>query len=167
MQVNREGRVVSLEGVLNEHVDLQAVEGAMKAASQAASGENGEVVLDLSKVQRANSSGLLQWLRMAKRLKLPLCYKNVPVWLVEQFNMIDEFFDGQVKVESIYAHFYCTETDTSESHLLKIGTDIPIQDQYKDFHASVTSSQGKTLEPDFDERSYFHFIARHLYKKAG
>lgn len=167
MHVSREGRVVSLDGVLNEHVDLQIIEAALTAATQAASTESGEIILDLSKVQRANSSGLLQWLRMTKRLKLPLCYKNSPVWLVEQFNMIDEFFDGQVRVESIFAHFYCPETDSSETHLLTLGKDIPILDQYKTFHASATSTDGKTLEPDFDERSYFHFIARHLFKKMN
>ena len=167
MQVKREGRVVNLVGVLNEHVDLQAVETEIIAATQAATAENGEIILDLSKVQRANSSGLLQWLRLTKRLKIPLCYSNAPVWLVEQFNMIDEFFDGQVNVDSIYAHFYCNETDSIDSHLLKIGHDVPIQNQYKDFQFSVISKQGKTLEPDFDERSYFHFIAKHLAKKMS
>ena len=165
MRVKREGEIVNLEGILNEHVDLQSVENEIAAAAQAATAKNGEAILDLSKVQRANSSGLLQWLRMTKRLNIPLCYINAPVWLVEQFNMIDEFFDGQVRVESIFANFYCTETDNIENHLLKLGIDVPIQEQYKDFQFKVISQQGKTLEPDFDERSYFHFIAKHLAPK--
>jgi ABC-type transporter Mla MlaB component len=167
MQVSLDGTVVGLIGVLNEHVDLHSVEAAIMTAHQMASDERGEVSLDLSKVQRANSSGLLQWLRMTKRLKVPLCYVNVPVWLVEQFNMIDEFFDGQVRVESIFAHFYSPDTDSSESRLLKIGTDVPVLEHYRNFSAAATSSEGKGLEPDFDERSYFHFIARHLYKKPS
>lgn len=166
MHVNREGRTISLEGVLNEHVDLNVIEEAIREANKAAASDNGEVLLDLSKVQRANSSGLLQWLRMTKRLSLPLCYRNTPVWLVEQFNMIDEFFDGDVRVESLYAHFYCPETDSSESHLLTLGKEVPILSQYKDFQVTVTSGEGKTLEPDFDERSYFHFIARHIFTKS-
>lgn len=167
MQVNREGHIVGLEGVLNEHVDLGVIEEAIREASKAAPNENGEVLLDLSKVQRANSSGLLQWLRMTKRVSKPLCYRNTPVWLVEQFNMIDEFFDGHVRVESLYAHFYCPESDNSESHLLTIGKEVPVLSQYKDFHVNVTSREGKLLEPDFDERSYFHFIARHIFKKVS
>lgn len=165
MLVKQEGQLVSLEGILNEHVDLQVVESAVVEASKSAKG--GAVSLDLSKVNRANSSGLLQWLRMTKRLKCPLNYVNTPVWLVEQFNMIDEFFDGKISVESIFAHFYCPDTDTSETHLLKVGVEVPIQDQYKSFHLKVTSADGKLLEPDFDERSYFHFIARHLSKDAA
>lgn len=164
MLVKQEGHLVSLEGILNEHVDLQVVEAAVIEASKAAKGSS--VSLDLSKVSRANSSGLLQWLRMTKRLKCGLNYINTPVWLVEQFNMIDEFFDGKISVESIYAHFYCPDTDSSETHLLKLGVEVPIQDQYKSFQLKVTSSEGKMLEPDFDERSYFHFIARHLAKPA-
>ncbi|MFZ9519089.1 MAG: hypothetical protein ACO3A4_01295 [Silvanigrellaceae bacterium] len=164
MLVKQEGQLVSLEGILNEHVDLQIVESAVIDASKAAKGK--AVSLDLSKVNRANSSGLLQWLRMTKRLKCALNYVNTPVWLVEQFNMIDEFFDGQISVESIYAHFYCPETDSSETHLLKLGVEVPIQEQYKTFQLKVTSTNGQSLEPDFDERSYFHFIARHLAKNA-
>ncbi|NBO38404.1 hypothetical protein EBU99_07450 [bacterium] len=165
MLVAREGRVVSLDGVLNEHVDLQSVEATILEASASAPAEGGQVLLDLSKVQRANSSGLLQWLRMTKRLKCPLRYVKAPVWLVEQFNMIDEFFDGEISVESIYAHFYCPETDSSETHLLQIEKDVPLLDNFREFRLMVKSSDGGELEPDFDERSYFHFIARHLVKK--
>ena len=165
MLVKNEGQLVSLEGILNEHVDLQVVESAILDAAKSAGG--GAVSLDLSKVSRANSSGLLQWLRMTKRIKNPLNYVRTPVWLVEQFNMIDEFFDGHISVESVYAHFYCPDTDTSETHLLKLGVEVPIQDQYKTFHLKMSSSDGKELEPDFDERSYFHFIARHLSKTVS
>jgi ABC-type transporter Mla MlaB component len=164
MLVKNEGQLISLEGILNEHVDLQVVESAIIEASKTAA--DGSVSLDLSKVSRANSSGLLQWLRMTKRLKNPLKYVRTPVWLVEQFNMIDEFFDGQISVESVYAHFYCPDTDTSETHLLNLGVEVPVQDQYKTFRLKIASSDGKELEPDFDERSYFHFIARHLAKPA-
>ena len=98
-----------------------------------------------------------------KKIQTPLCYVRTPVWLVEQFNMIDEFFDGDVSVESIYAHFYSPENDSSETRLLTLGTDVPILENYRNYNAS---SEGSQLEPDFDERSYFHFISRHLYKSA-
>lgn len=163
MLVKQDGSLVSLEGILNEHVDLQVVEAAISEASR--TDKTSLVSLDLSKVNRANSSGLLQWLRMTKRLKCGLKYINTPVWLVEQFNMIDEFFDGKISVESIFAHFYCPDTDSSETHLLKLGADVPIREQYKDFQLKMTSADGKSLEPDFDERSYFHFIARHIAKQ--
>jgi ABC-type transporter Mla MlaB component len=161
MQVRNEGHTVYFSGVLNEHVDLNNTEAALLAAQQSVTDKQPRVCLDFSHVSRANSSGLLQWLRLMKKTRIPLCYIRTPVWLVEQFNMIDEFFDGDVSVESIYAHFYSPETDSSETHLLTLGTDVPILENYRSYNAQLEGSQ---LEPDFDERSYFHFISRHLYK---
>jgi len=163
MQVRNEGHTVFFSGVLNEHVDLNNTEAALLAAQQSLTDKQKRVCLDLSQVSRANSSGLLQWLRLMKKIQTPLCYVRTPVWLVEQFNMIDEFFDGDVSVESIYAHFYSPENDSSETRLLTLGTDVPILENYRNYNAS---SEGSQLEPDFDERSYFHFISRHLYKSA-
>ncbi|MEY2988651.1 MAG: hypothetical protein RJB13_2172 [Pseudomonadota bacterium] len=161
MQVRNDGCTVFFSGILNEHVDLNNTEAVLHAAQQALTDQQPRVCLDLSQVSRANSSGLLQWLRLMKKTHIPLCYVRTPVWLVEQFNMIDEFFDGDVSVESIYAHFYSPENDTSETRLLNLGTDVPILENYRNY--SATSEDSK-LEPDFDERSYFHFISRHLYK---
>lgn len=163
MQVRTEGHTVFFSGVLNEHVDLNNTESALHAAHRSLSGDQKRVCLDLSHVSRANSSGLLQWLRLMKKAQIPLCYIRTPVWLVEQFNMIDEFFDGDVTVDSIYAHFYSPDTDTSETRLLTIGTDVPVLENYRNYNAGSADAQ---LEPDFDERSYFHFISRHLYKAS-
>lgn len=162
MLLKQEGSLVSLEGILNEHVDLEIIEDAI--VQSAKSSQEGIVSLDLSQVIRANSSGLLLWLRMTKRIKCGLNYIRTPVWLVEQFNMIDEFFEGKISVESFFAHFYSEERDEIETRLLKVGSDVPVQDNYKNFNLTLTSADGKTLEPDFDERSYFHFIARHISK---
>lgn len=164
MQVRNDGYTVFFSGILNEHVDLNSTESAIHAARQSLSDTQTRVCLDFSQVSRANSSGLLQWLRLMKKIQIPLCYVRTPVWLVEQFNMIDEFFDGDVSVESIYAHFYYPETDSSETRLLTLGTDIPILENYRNFSTSSALTDAGQLEPDFDERSYFHFISRHLYK---
>lgn len=167
MQVRNEGSTVIFSGILNEHVDLNATESVIYVAHRTLNEASGTVFLDFSQVSRANSSGLLQWLRLMKKIQLPMCYVRAPVWLVEQFNMIDEFFDGQVTVESIYAHFYCPETDSNETRLLTLGVDVPILENYRTFRVTVPSNENAELEPDFDERSYFHFILRHLYKATS
>jgi hypothetical protein len=44
---------------------------------------------------------------------------------------------------------------------------VPILENYRTFRVTVPSNENAELEPDFDERSYFHFISRHLYKATS
>ena len=159
MQVRVENNLVEFSGYLSEKSDAEAIKnGLMQAAS---SSSDGCVRIDFSKVEKANSVGILTYLKTFLSLNITVVYERVPIWLVEQFNVIDEFLTGNVVVASLYAQFYCPETNRSTSKLLHVGKEIPIQKDYGDFDPTTKDEAGNSLEPDFDPASYFYFLSQH------
>ena len=122
-------------------------------------GHNGEVKVDLSKVKRANSTGIVVWLKFLQSIKTPVCYMNCPVWLVNQFNMIDQFFHNNSKVGSIQTPFYCEETGACRVVTLNLGEEVPILESYENYTFENRTIDGKVYEPDFDPEGYLSFIS--------
>ena len=164
MDVRVEGRTLHFSGVLDEASIMDAVKTSIEEGASNAAGQR--VLFDLSEVKRANSCGILSWLRLLRDVDVPVTYINTPIWLIAQFNMIAEFFSGEVDVESIQAPFYCPDDDTSIALTLLIGKDVPVQDDYEDFEFENRTIEGREYEPDFDPAEYFAFIAVN-YQRFG
>ncbi|MGE0763913.1 MAG: hypothetical protein AB7N80_11595 [Bdellovibrionales bacterium] len=157
MRVNILPQSMVFEGVLDENTsldDLNAAFAKLKAANP-----KGVITLDLSKVARANSSGILTWLKFLKNSNYPFKYVNSPVWLVSQFNMISGYFEGGSFVESFQAPYYAPQSQSSKSFNLIIGRDVPLQQDYSNFSFKNRTVNGEEFEIDFEPEQYFQFIA--------
>jgi hypothetical protein len=159
MQIRVENNLVEFSGYLSEKSDADIIrKGLMQAASFSS---DGSIRIDFSKVEKANSVGILTYLKTFLSMNLAVVYERVPIWLVEQFNVIDEFLVGNAVVASLYAQFYCPETNRSQMKLLHVGKDIPIQKDYADLDLTTKDEAGNSLEPDFDPATYFYFLSIH------
>jgi hypothetical protein len=124
------------------------------------------VELDFSEVPKANSVGLLKWVRILSELapkQIRLIYVDAPAWMVEQFGMIDEFFTGEVTVSSFFGRFYCPSEDIIVMKKLTLGQDIPLLQNYETFDI-VLKGEDQRLEPDFEVPVYLSFLAKHYDK---
>jgi len=157
MTVATDSNKLSFEGVLDERCVLDDLVNAFSNVKN--SGDGKPLILDLSAVKRANSSGIITWLKFLQKAGVKMCYINSPVWLVNQFNMIDQFFENGSKVESIQAPFYCEDTGESLNINLNIGAEIPIKDSYEDFSLDNRIIDGQEYEPDFEPERYFSFLS--------
>lgn len=74
--------VLKVTGEMNKVTVPQLVRDSRSYMSQI----SGDIVVDLSAVERADSSGLamlIEWMRMAKKSQRNIQYKNVPTQLME------------------------------------------------------------------------------------
>lgn len=152
-----DGRVIKLSGVINESFTERSFEEAIKPLKDENS--SSPVYLDLIDVQHSNSQGMLTWRMALMSASVPLVLQNIPVWLVEVFNMWPNYLSGiDVCVESIQASFYDPDTEQVKVCLLNIGKDIPILTDYSDYEYPEVQFNGRTLEPEFDPSVYFTFL---------
>ena len=165
MEVHGTDNALVFRGVLDEKCPIDLIEEALQKAAQKLA-TNSRVALDFSNVKRANSCGILAWFKLTEQLVLPISYINVPVWLVEQFGFTD-FAKSNAVVESVFAPFYCPEKDVHELFLLRIGIDVPFQDNYLNWALERKNAEGWTFEPDFEPDQYFRFLALSSVKGAG
>lgn len=155
MDAQRNGSTVSFSGILDEHTSADALRRTLTEAMQTVQGRR--VSLDLSQVRRANSVGILTWFKLLRDLAPRATYVNMPVWLVEQFN-VSEGIRGDIDIESFQAPFYCPEKDTHAIISLVVGRDVPVQTDYEDFEISLPNPDGTVFEADFEPAEYLHFL---------
>jgi hypothetical protein len=160
MDVTVSGERIEFSGYLNEKSNMDLVKTALEGASATAQSRGQRVTLDFSKVSKANSCGILTYLKTLIALKIPVTYVNAPIWLVEQFNALDDFFVGDILVTSIFAQFYSPQTDESFVLLQELGKDLPILSDYSSFEINPKSPEGHELEPDYEPELYYFFIAK-------
>jgi hypothetical protein len=158
-----EKSTIFLSGEMNEDTDFDETLRMLKETHQA-TGER--VRIDLSNVIRGNSVGIMNWIRYLYECQVPICYVNAPVWLVEQFNTINDFFRMDVSVESFFARFYSEADDDIYMRCLTVGVDIPLLDDYSDYELNMVDESGKAMEADFSTEMYFDFL-RELKQKQG
>lgn len=120
------------------------------------------IKLDFSNVKRANSSGIVTWLKFMHSSKDHFEYVNCPVWLVHQFNMIPDFLRDHTRVTSINSPFFCEELEACRNVKMVVGEDIPLLKSYKDYVVENRVIDGKQYEPDFDPATYFSFLEKIL-----
>ena len=151
---------LTFENVLQEETRIEDLAVSLKTLKN--QGIKPPLVLDLSKVERANSAGILVWLKFLMMIDIPYKYVQCPTWLVSQFNMIAGYFVNGGFVESIQAPFYNPENEFSKIITLKLGIDVPIQENYHEFKMPKRMIEGNEYEPDFDPNRYFSFIAKNF-----
>lgn len=162
MDVVVENNSLSFSGILNENMNVNKIKNEVMAIKSKIQKQE-RIRVDFGKVTHANSCGILQWLNIIGESKAPFTYYNVPIWFVEQFNMLEEIFFADVLVESIYAPFYIPSKEITVFKLLTLGTDIPFLDEYSDINFTF-SKDGVVHEPDFDPDDYFLFIKENKSK---
>lgn len=133
-------------GVLNERVPIEFFRSCLEELGK----EVSEIGLDFSDVSSGNSMGLRTLHDFLSELDQPVVYKNVPYWLVEQFNLIRGFVKKSWKVESLILPFYHPDSEEEISLLCEVGKDIPKLDSYEDFEYGEKLVNGQKYLPDFD-----------------
>ena len=150
--------VIHFDGTLTEDADWQRIESYMETHSHEAL-KDGLVRLDMSKVSRANSCGLLEWTKLVQKLEIEVEFVNCPIWLITQINCsIEDFLMERSLVTSLIAPFYNVQKDEHVMVNLKIPADVPIKDDYEDFTLELSTDDGYALEPDFEADEYFYFL---------
>ncbi len=145
--------VVYFEGFLDERSDpAEWKTGLTKMKDQKI------IAMDHSRVSRANSAGIVIWLKFVEKLKTPIKYVNCPVWLVGQLNMIKGFLKNDSFVESLQLPYHCEKNDESKTFLAVIGKEIPLQKEYSKFKAKNRVEDGHEYQPDFQPKNYLAFI---------
>lgn len=145
------------EDVLDERVSVKELNDVH--AKLTSGGFHPPIILDFSKVPYANSSGIVVWLRFLSEVKSEFKYVNTPIWLVNQFNMIDGHFVNESFVESFQAPFYAPATRDSEALTLVLGKDLPVLSDYGGFTFPNRIVDGKEFEIDFSPERYLSFIS--------
>jgi anti-anti-sigma regulatory factor len=164
MEVAVKNNTIEFSGILNEDSSIDKIkEGLQKALSNA---NNKSIFVDFSNVKRANSCGILAWYKILETLDGKFIYINVPLWLVEQFN-ISDFLGENTDVKSIEANFYCPQNDSHENLFLEIGKDIPVLQDYSSYSMTLKNKDGMELEMDFEPNEYFYFISSRFEKFKG
>ena len=162
MNSSLQGKRLMLLGVLDEHSDMDAVANLIEEYDKANPGQ--PIQVDFSEVDRANSCGIFEWLKVVLHSKASMHYVNTPVWLILQMNMNDEFLLENNLVSSLIAPFYSQEEDRNQEITLTVGKDVPILSSYEDYRFPDVTIQGVIFEPDFDPEDFFDFIARNYSK---
>lgn len=157
MRVSVLPNTLIFEGTLSE--DSSPTELASALAKLEQLGIKDAVSLDFSKVSRANSAGIVIWLKFLKTLKHPVKYVNAPVWLVGQFNMIKGYFDNGGFVESFQAPIFCPANEYSKVVTFQVGKEVPILKSFDDFRLPNRMIDGQEYEMDFDPGQYLSFIS--------
>jgi hypothetical protein len=153
-----DGDCLVVDGEIDERATVSELTALLEAGRQVVGHK--ELKLDLSRVDGANSLGIRSWLMAVKAVRGPFCYVHMPEWLVEQCNIISEFMAGQIRVESLYAPFYCNDTQERRLLLVVVGRDIPLLQDYGSFMYPPVRLDGKIYEPDFDPVDLFGFLSR-------
>jgi hypothetical protein len=154
------------EGILDEQTSEDHLRETLEKVKKA--GIKPPLNLDFSKVTYANSAGVVIWLKFANKSGIAFKYINAPVWLVNQFNMISDYFVNQSFVETLSAPYFAPKSQDSIVFTLKVGKDIPILENYADFKMPNRAAEGKVYEIDFDPGRYFSFISENyqLFKTS-
>jgi two-component system response regulator AtoC len=104
------GNLLRLEGVINERAEL----------AEHLRGLTGAVVLDLDKISRITSFGVLQWTRAMEQLGSTYCiFIKCRVSMLTQFNLVRDF-GGRGVLVSFYAPYVCPACDRTFDLLLDL-----------------------------------------------
>jgi hypothetical protein len=160
MKVNIvDGRFI-FEGVMDEGFSPSALEQALQAALEGRLAP--PFALDFSQVSRANSNGILIFLRFLAKAEHQFKYVNAPEWLVNQFNLISGYFVNNSYVESLFAPYFSAKNGKYIQKLLVIGKDIPLLEDYSKMALPELEIDGLNFEIDFYPEQYFQFISENL-----
>ena len=139
-----------VDGAVDEDIVLPTIsfEGVKKA------------YFDFEKMTFINSCGIRDWISWFKAVpeSVTVIYKNCPVSLIDQVNMVEGLLPENGKVKSFKIPYYCEECDNISTELVNL-TD----DSGTNFEAEEYIKCGKCsskAEIDVIESKYFKFLKR-------
>lgn len=153
MDLKVAGGAVRLIGNLNEDFD----EKELVRIVEQEFAEGLKPPLDFRDVRRANSCGIAALLRVLDKTKRGAVFVHCPVWLVEQMNQIDEFFDLGVSVGSVYVPYVSKSGGDFVLKLVNVPGGFLESEAYAGIE-TAKSEDGDELVADFDAEDYFHFL---------
>jgi hypothetical protein len=161
MDINISSHCIRLRGVLNEDVTQMQFEQTLSAAFASI---KGRLTVDFSEVSRTNSCGIARWISAVSNKNYPLNYTSVPIWLLEQFLMIEEFSSGDMYIDSLILPFYCVDSDVDIQKCLAIGKEIPLLNDYSNFSFDFLDQDGRQFVVNFDADALFDLlISKHKH----
>jgi len=123
----------------------------------------GKVVIDLEKVAAINSVGIRSWLQWFDGFQgATFTFKNCPVPIIMQMNMVEGFLPSGSKVESFFVPYFCEDCDKEFQEKFILDRDVFVENgAYRlasDYH--VQCSKGCSPELDTNEAKYFRFLTK-------
>lgn len=155
IEVTGEGKIIC-SGAMDESLsgsELKAIFEKLRPTLGAQ-----PLAVDFANVRSANSNGVVNWLRFLDSTRHPVKYQNAPIWMVRQFNMLQQFFAFGSFAESITVPFHSTTGTESIAVVLKLGSEIELRPNYRDFELPPRVIQGESYAMDCDPEAYFAFI---------
>jgi ABC-type transporter Mla MlaB component len=153
MPMKNLGNEISLIGNLNEQFDMNEVAHHIAGNPSVFSKC---VKLNFKDVPRANSCGIATLLKLLSSLECSVDFVHCPTWLVDQLNQIDEFFQINLNIVSIYAPYMDASSHDYTLRLIELKEGFFSSDEYENIEV-YTNSTGQTLSADFDKDDYFSF----------
>jgi hypothetical protein len=153
MEVIVQQGIVILSGTLTETFQKEQLLSHVRELGKL----NNTVKLSFAALSRANSVGIAHFLSALEDSTVPILGVCCPVWLVEQFNQISEFFDFNFRVESVYAPFVELETGKYHFALVNICEDFIESNLFRDIENPI-NIDGRNYLPDFERDDYFLFV---------
>lgn len=143
LTLEKTDRGFRLVGVIDESADFSSL-------------PDEPLLLDMSRISRVNSSGILQWVRWKRdRVSQPIL-ERVSASFVLALSMVPELSKG-AKIHSVLAPYVDLETDEQEELLLSTGQLAEIRES-RVAPELPSPSTSRTLVLDEDEENYFGFL---------
>ncbi len=146
----------NVRGTLNEQVSLDEV-----AAVIASKSDLKVIEFDFSHSKMLTSVGVMTWLKLLEKVSAPYYYSSAPIWLVSLFNSIPGFFkENQSYIKSMEVPFFCSSENQDRPVLLRISSDIPLLNNYKNFELPDITDNGQVYTLDLIPERYFAFLSQ-------
>jgi len=148
---------VSIQIKNNEIFIEGVIDGAADFSSILEESFSGLVKIDTKAVKRVNSTGVRQWVEFIKNFDYKILHRNCSVSVIEQFNMVPQFFGKNSDIESFHAPYFCEECDEEHEILLVCEDSLNFsgREVIKDFKCPECHEE---LERDFDTEEFFRFF---------
>jgi len=163
MQEKEQDILLQFSGVLNETFEnLEDVKIFNEIRTKK---EAKNIIINIKKLTSGNSSGLLLFIKTLDSLKKKVILQEVPEWMVWQLNMLSEFFQRDIFVESIEVP-YVTPTGNIKMVLFKLGEEIPFPVDWNQFEFPSLEKNKETWQPDVDNDYilFIQYLERNLKK---
>ena len=119
------------------------------------------VIIDFEKIESINSYGIRKWVEMLhNHTRKSIIYRNCPVFIIDQLNIISSLLTSNVKVESMNLPYYCSSCDEEKEPVVKINTDkIKGKEFLKKANKQFKCKKCKNFLRFYDdEAGYFNFL---------
>ena len=128
--------------------------------------EGKHVLVDFEEVAFINSLGIRKWLMWIEKHPFKsLRFKNLPLNVVDQVNMVEGFLPEDSQVESFYVPYYCEGCELETHHHFEEGREfcwgikVPTDEELR---SKKCEECGSGIEPSVQEQKFFLFLMKTL-----